>query len=110
MHLPTGQGVVRSTSSFSFSFLTLHCLSEVRSPKPSHHSNQLSKLISSCCSTDVFVCVCLEGGGEKGGGGGGGGGSLHCMNEIVTLLNLNFIYNFCLKWLIVMLSLFVNAL
>ena len=91
-------------SSFS-SFLTLHCLSEVRSPKPSHHSNQLSKLISSCCSTDVFVCVCLEGGGE-----GGGGGSLHCMNEIVTLLNLNFIYNFCLKWLIVMLSLFVNAL
>ena len=37
-------------------------------------------------------------------------GSLHCMNEIVTLLNLTlFIYNFY-TWLFVMFCLFVNAL
>ena len=37
-------------------------------------------------------------------------GSLHCTNQIVTLLNLTlFIYNFY-TWLIVMFCLFVNAL
>ena len=41
----------------------------------------------------VCVCVCIWIGGD---------GSLHCMSEIVTLLNLTlFVYNFY-TWLIVM--------
>ena len=48
----------------------------------------------------VCVCVCAR----------GARASLHCMNEIATLLNLtSFIYNFH-TWLIVMFCLFVNAL
>ena len=49
-----------------------------------------------CVRACVRACVCVY-------------GSLHCMNEIVTLLNLTFIYNFY-TWLTVMFYLFVNAL
>ena len=52
-----------------------------------------------CVCTCAWMCVCVF-----------VCGSLHCMNEIVTLLNLTwFIYNFD-TWLIVMFCAFVNAL
>ena len=55
----------------------------------------LCHIVCVCVCAHVSVCVC---------------GSLHCMNEIVALLNLSwFIYNFY-TWLIVMFCVFVNEL
>ena len=52
--------------------------------------------VCACVCVCVCMCVCAC-------------GNLHCMNEIVTLLNLtSFTYNFY-TWLIVMFCQFVNA-
>ena len=59
------------------------------------------------CRVCVCVCACVRACVRAWGGGGGGGGerpggSLHCMNEIVTFMNLTLsVYDFY-TWLIVM--------